>query len=516
MNVENYKAVILDLDGVITQTANLHARAWKEMFDDFLRSRFSAGKKFQPFDLQEDYARYVDGKPRYDGVQSFLSSRGIELPYGNTDDDPKKDTVCGLGSRKNDLFHQLIKSQGVDVYKSSDLQLKEWKKKAIPMAVVSSSRNCRLILKESGLEDFFQVVVDGTDLERLDIPGKPEPDIFLEAAKELGVSPKEAIVVEDAIAGVQAGRRGNFGLVVGIDRQGSARDLKEEGADIVLSELNQIGEISQNPSMLGPNPALECLDQIKTKMFPPPPVLFLDYDGTLTPIVKHPSEATLSEEIRDVLKSLSKNFYVTVVSGRDRMDVEKLVGLTDINYAGSHGFDIRLADGTTHQLEEAKATLDDLSSAEDLLQEKFKDIEGVLVERKKYAIAIHYRNAKESAIGRIEDIVDQAATTYPSLRKRGGKKIFELQPDLEWNKGQAILWILEKLRINSQNALPIYLGDDLTDEDAFEVLADRGLSFLIGIPTFASKADYFLKDQNEVKTFFENLHEWKQESENPS
>jgi trehalose 6-phosphate phosphatase len=238
-----YDAAILDMDGVITKSARAHMASWKRMFDDYLRERAKGGGKkseeFSPF-TEKDYYRYVDGKPRYEGAQSFLMSREISLAYGSPDDRPGKETVCGLGNRKNQYFLEYLKVNGVESYQSTKDFIKELKAKNKRIAVISSSRNAKAVLKAASVSDLFHVVVDGVDAARHQLKGKPAPDIFLEAAKRLKVSPNKAIVIEDAISGVEAGRAGGFGLVIGINRSGQNTELKDHGADIVVADLSAL------------------------------------------------------------------------------------------------------------------------------------------------------------------------------------------------------------------------------------------------------------------------------------
>jgi len=238
---EAIRGLLFDLDGVITQTAKVHGAAWKEMFDDYLRGRAErTGEEFVPFDARHDYDAYVDGKPRYDGVRSFLASRGIELPDGTPGDPPDAETVAGLGNRKNELVLDLIRRQGVDVYDGSVRYVEEARRRAIPMAVVSSSANAREVLSSVGLLDRFDDVVDGVVATRERLKGKPAPDTFVHGARRLGLEPAEAAVFEDAQAGVEAGRAGNFGFVVGVDRVGQAEELRARGADIVVEDLSEL------------------------------------------------------------------------------------------------------------------------------------------------------------------------------------------------------------------------------------------------------------------------------------
>jgi beta-phosphoglucomutase family hydrolase len=243
VTIDGFDAVLFDLDGVLTSTARVHSACWKKMFDEFLQG-YSAekGEPFEPFDINADYRLYVDGKPRYDGVQSFLGSRGIELPQGSPDDAPEEWTVCGLGNHKDELFNEMVRSEGVEPYKGSIDWVHSLRSHGIQTAVVSSSKNCRVILQAAGIEDLFDTRVDGEVAARLSIPGKPAPDTFLEAAKQLAVKPGRAVVVEDAIPGVQAGHAGGFGLVIGVDRHDDADALLDNGADIVVKDLSEMLE----------------------------------------------------------------------------------------------------------------------------------------------------------------------------------------------------------------------------------------------------------------------------------
>ena len=239
------EACLFDLDGVLTQTAKVHAAAWKTTFDEYLRKRAQErGEEFREFDAVEDYDEYVDGKPRYEGVRSFLASRDIDLPQGSPSDPPDKDTIDGLGNRKNELVLELIHRDGVQPYEGSVRFVEAVRDAGLRRAVVSSSTNCRDVLVSAGILDLFEEIVDGVIAEREHLAGKPAPDTFLAAAHKLGVAPAHAAVFEDALAGVEAGRAGSFGLVVGVDRVGQADALKQHGADIVVKDLAELLEQS--------------------------------------------------------------------------------------------------------------------------------------------------------------------------------------------------------------------------------------------------------------------------------
>jgi beta-phosphoglucomutase family hydrolase len=237
------RACLFDLDGVLTQTAKVHAAAWKEMFDAYLRERAArTGEAFEPFDPQHDYEKYVDGMPRSDGVRSFLASRGIVLPEGDPDDPPAADTVKGLGDRKNTIVLSMIRERGVEAFEGSVRYVHAVRQAGLRTAVVSSSANCRDVLVAAGIEDLFDERVDGIVAEREHLKGKPAPDTFLFAARALDVNREQAAVFEDALAGVAAGRAGGFGFVVGVDRVGQAEALREHGADIVVGDLAELAE----------------------------------------------------------------------------------------------------------------------------------------------------------------------------------------------------------------------------------------------------------------------------------
>jgi len=251
ISINKYLAAIFDMDGVITQSARVHAAAWKRMFDEYLKQRGDReGKEHKPFDDEKDYYRYVDGKPRYEGAESFLESRGISIPYGSPQDAVDRETICGLGNKKNQYFLEHLKENGVKSYPSTRVFVQKMKARKKRVAVISSSRNAQAVLEASGDLDLFHVVVDGMEASKRRLKGKPEPDIFLEAARRLEVSPENCIIIEDALSGVEAGRAGGFALVIGIDRSGQNNELKSRGADIVVNDLSEI-RIKNNEAETG-------------------------------------------------------------------------------------------------------------------------------------------------------------------------------------------------------------------------------------------------------------------------
>lgn len=240
-----FKAVVFDMDGVITKTAKTHALAWKKMFDGYLFFRAKQfDEPFAEFILPDDYLKYVDGKPRYKGVESFLESRNIVIPLGSPLDTPGFETICSLGNRKNEAFNEVIASEGVEVFQSTVDLMDNLISNGIKLGVASSSKNCKQVLDVVNLTSKFSARVDGISLAELGLQGKPEPDIFLKTCEYLEVNPRLAIIVEDAVSGVQAGKKGNFGLVIGLARENNSEELLENGADAVFEDLSDLKSLA--------------------------------------------------------------------------------------------------------------------------------------------------------------------------------------------------------------------------------------------------------------------------------
>ncbi|MGE5279754.1 MAG: trehalose-phosphatase [Deltaproteobacteria bacterium] len=534
MSKTQLKSVIFDLDGVITDTARLHARAWKATFDEYLRLREKRDKEpFREFTHEGDYLPYVDGKPRYKGVQSFLESRDIHIAYGDPADPVDKETVCGLGNKKNDLFNGFLEKDGADVFETSVALIRALKEAGVGIGVASSSKNCKPILESVKLLDLFGARVDGVVSVERKLKGKPEGDIFVAAAADLGTEPAESAVVEDAVSGVQAGRNGGFGLVLGVARARNADALLENGADAVVRDLGDITpawmaawfertpmplfeawSAGKRPSVVpgskahasGPivNPCHTRLPQeafFGRKRL----VLFLDYDGTLTPIVARPDLAVLAPQMRASVERLAKVHTVAVVSGRMREDVEHLVGVKDIFYAGSHGLDIK-GPGFARIEPRAEEAIGLVGRVIETLSEELKGIEGVLIEKKKISVAVHYRLLKdEKKLPAIASRVREIVRQHPRLRLMNGKKVFEILPNIPWDKGQAVRWIVEALGISWSEASVVYIGDDVTDENAFRALRTRGAGILVAARPQASCAHFQVAAPEDVRRLFEKI-----------
>jgi len=528
-----FDTVVFDLDGVITKTALVHQEAWKKAFDEYLKVVSEReNKAFVEF-TYKDYLDYVDGKPRYDGVKSFLESRNINIEWGTPSDGPDKETVCGIGNKKNGLFVELLKSKGAQVYFSTIEIIRKLKEEGIKIGVASSSKNCKYILESAGIEGLFGTRVDGVVSSELKLRGKPEGDIFVLAAHNLNSLPSESIVVEDAASGVEAGRNGGFGLVLGVARRDNSLDLLRHYADIVVDDLSSIDISTLNDWFLKEPPyifevwndnkklhdwanyfkkneniyineryllnAKEIFSSGKKN------ILFLDYDGTLTPIVERPDLAVLSSDMKNTLKRLSSRYTVAIVSGRLREDVQKLVGIDGIFYAGSHGFDIK---GPSFALiqKDAEFVIPLISNIAEHVRNELGKIEGVIIENKEFSLAVHYRLLKDDKyLNDIRNYLNNIIDNNHSLRLMSGKKVFEIMPRIDWNKGKAICWIMQALGFGFDDVNVIYIGDDTTDEDAFRIIRTRGVSILVSGKPKRSAADFRVSSPYEVKKIFDYL-----------
>jgi alpha,alpha-trehalase len=503
-----FDAFIFDLDGVVTETATLHASAWKTVFDDFLTLQGrQTGQPQALFDIESDYPQHVDGKPRYEGAASFLSARGFKLPFGQPSDSPGQKTICGLGNRKNEVYRQLLEAHGVKVYEGAVQFIRRLREARIKVALVTSSRNGRAVLKAAELTELFDYILDGEDAARLELEGKPAPDIFLEAARQVRVAPERAVVVEDAQSGVEAGRRGNFGCVIGVGTDRHGARLRSHGADFVVADLGGL-TVDDHPGDLPQQVAASALDhiaEIEQRIGGCVPVVFLDFDGTLTPIVRRPEEAHLDEAMRAAVAQLAQYCRVAVISGRDLPDVRERVGLPQLHYAGSHGFDISGPQGKS-LLGKGEEFLPRIEQVEALLKRRLAGIQGAHLERKKYSLAVHYREVPAERAGEVAAIVEQVHAQNSDLRRKQGKKIFELQPDIDWHKGRAVRWLLTEAMHPGRQALPIYIGDDVTDEDAFAEVRSDGIGILVeDNPGRESLAHYRLSDTEAVRLFLEKF-----------
>ncbi len=470
-----HDAVIFDLDGVITDTASIHAAAWTELFDEYLsRRRQQDGEDHSAFTL-DDYQRFVDGKPRTDGVRDFLASRGITLSW---DGDENSETVCGLGMRKDRLFLERIDLGGVPVFESTIALVKQLYSVGLTAAVFSSSRNCEQVLNAAGIGDLFAVRVDGVVAESLGLSGKPDPAVLIEATRRLGATPARTVVIEDAVSGVSAGHHGGFALVIGVDRTGHADELRCHGADVVVADLDEVGVRADDLRMSEIPDALTSGHDLAGILHTQRPAIFLDFDGTLSNIVNDPEGATLVAGAAAALTRLARDCPVAVISGRDLPDVQARVGLTGIWYAGSHGFELIGPAGQDHQNDAALAAIPDLDRAAAGLRECLRDVPGVFLEHKRFGVAVHYRNVAADRVQEVVAAVREAAGHDGRLCVTSGRMVTELRPNVGWDKGRALRWVLDHIP-GGAALLPIYVGDDMTDEDAFDALPDGGVGVVV-------------------------------------
>jgi alpha,alpha-trehalase len=502
-----HDAVIFDLDGVVTDTASVHAAAWPMVFDEFLAQRPAReGEDRSPF-TDDDYRRFVDGKQCDAGVADFLASRGVSLANGSPSD-IKDHTVSGLENREQELFLALL-TAGVPRFESTVALVRKLHGVDVATAVYSSSRDCEQVLKAAGVDDLSAVHVDGVVADDHALPGKPDPAILVEAARRLGVRPERSAVVEGADAGVTAGRNGGFALVIGVDRTGSGDELLKCGADVVVADLADVAvrtgdkRISELPN------ALESYGQLVGVMDSRQPMVFLDYDGTLSPIVSDPGAAILVDGAAKALEELASHCPVAILSGRDLADVRSRVNTPGIWYAGSHGFELTEPDGTYHRNEAAAATVGVLERAAAELGESLAEIPGVRVEHKRFAVAVHYR---EVALQHVSEI---ASATHKlghrnGLRVTNGRKVVELRPDIDWDKGTTLAWI--RTRIDPAGSmLPIYIGDDLTDEDGFDAVQFDGIGIVVRHSEDGDRpsgAHFCLESPDQVRDFVQRGSNW--------
>lgn len=488
-----HDAVLFDLDGVVTDTAAIHQTSWSELFDQY---------QFTP----HDYRHFIDGKPRYDGVRDFLASRGVSLPWGATTDAPSEATICGLGNRKQELFAARI-AEGVPVFASTVALVKLLREAGVRVAIFSASRNCAAVLQAAGLAGLFEERVDGVVAAELGLAGKPDPAMLLEAARRLGVRPGRTAVIEDSEAGVSAARAGGFGLVIGVDRIGeSARPLRKCGADVVVRDLAEVQVRAIGRRMSSLPDALASFGQLAGVISARRPAIFFDFDGTLSEIVDEPGAATLVPGADAALRELAALYPVAILSGRGLDDIRERVGIPGIWYAGSHGFEIVGPDGAYHHNDTAAEAVPVLERAAAELSATLAAIPGVVVEHKRYAVAVHYRNAAPEAAPAVTAAVHSAGNGS-GLKVTAGRKVVELRPNIEWNKGKTLEWIADQFA-GEAPLLPIFIGDDLTDEDGFDAVLHDGVGIVVRHTEDGDRATgarFSLDSPNQVREFIEHL-----------
>ncbi|GGI92185.1 hypothetical protein GCM10011581_31640 [Saccharopolyspora subtropica] len=475
-----HHAVLFDLDGVLTDTASVHAAAWQRLFDRYLADRPPSPLEDHRAFTAADYRQHVDGKPRVDGVLDFLRSRGIRLPRGASSDPAGRETGHGLGRLKDRYFHDALETGGVAVFDDAVALVESLRRHDIHTAVISGSRNCALVLDRAGIADLFDVRVDGVLAEELHLPGKPDPAVFLEAARRLDTPPSRCVVVEDAQSGVHAARSGGFALVLGVARAGPPSRLLDAGADTVVATLADVAVAKSDELLLSEVPdALTHWADIADRLRGRRPVLLLDFEGTLAPIRQDPSRVTLPLRTRVVLQLLARHCPVVISSGRDLRDLRRRVRVARAWYAGSHGFELLAPGGEPIAHHAAETALPDLGEAERLLAIEVGSVPGVLVDRTRFALAVHYRNARPAEVDQVISVVRRIGDERLTLRVAYGRRVVELLPNTYWNKGRALRWLMDEAGLTHSAVTPVFAGDDRTDEDAFHEIHDDGIGIVV-------------------------------------
>lgn len=485
----HWDAAILDVDGVLTHTAAQHERAWKEMFDAELARRGD----LQPF-THEEYLLHVDGRPRLDGARAIFEARGVPIP---------DDELRAAAEAKNAIFQRFVASEGVQTFRDSVQTVREWKRRGLGIAFVSASRNARKILEAAGLAELADVCIDGETAAAEGLHGKLE--MFREAARRLDAEPARAVVVEDAVSGVEAASEGGFGMVIGLARTGDDELLASHGATRVVPRLDALVDVVAEPDTRPATDLSWALDEQEVACLARRnPIVFLDFDGTLAPIVDQPDAAALPEEAREAVRALAARCPVVVMSGRDRPDVTCRVGVGGLWYVGSHGFDVAGPDGAVWELPAAGSVLPALHAAAARAEAELGGVPGLVFERKRFALAVHYRNATDAAATRAVSKVVEIAEATPGLRTHVDLKVIELRPDLEWDKGYAVMHVMALL---FSGGAPVYVGDGRTDEDAFRAVGQvpGGVAVRVGASPRPTSAHLRLHDPEEVTRFLQAL-----------
>lgn len=476
-----HDAVVFDLDSMLTEAASVHRVAWEALFDDYLARHSTSGGRDHSVFTDGDYQQLLDAETRFDGVAGVLAARGISLPLGLASDRGDQ-TVGGLIHRHRQLCLELL-GRDVPLFTSMVSLAQRVRSSEVTTAAHSSSPGAGELLEATGVDGLFDVFIDGTADEGRSIAGNPglvvllEATHLLEATSRLGVHPHRAVLIGDTEDGITAGRDGGFGLVIGVDGTEHVDRLFERGADVVVSDLADIGvrtgdkRISQIPN------ALESYGQLAGIAMARDSVVILNYDGALSQFVSDPAAAALVDGAADALEHVAAMSPVVVISGRDLADIRDRVGIPTVWYAGSHGFELAGPDGSHHENEQAAATVPVLAEAAAELRDTLAQIPGVRVEHKRFAVAVHYREVASEHIGEI------VATTHRlgqrrDLRVVSGSMLIELRPDVDWDTGTTLAWIRSHLE-GSKSLVPIYIGGDLTDEDAFDAVQFSGVGIVV-------------------------------------
>lgn len=418
-----HDAVIVGLDNVVDKATRVHAAAWTKFLDDYLTRRPQrTGEDHCPL-THDDYRRFLAGKP--DGVADFLAARGIRLPPGSPTD-LTDDTVYGLQNLERQTFLQLLNT-GVPEGKSIASFARRLQVAGVRVAAHTSHRNYGHTLDATGLAEVFAVFVDGAVTAELGLPAEPNPAGLIETAKRLGANPGRCVVIDSCQTGLRAGRNGGFALVIAVDAHGDAENLLSSGADAVVADLAAVTVGSGDAAISTIPDALQVYSQLKRLLTGRRPAVFLDFDGTLSDIVERPEAATLVDGAAEALRALAAQCPVAVISGRDLADVRNRVKVDGLWLAGSHGFELVAPDGSHHQNAAATAAIDGLAEAAAQLADALREIAGAVVEHKRFAVAVHYRNVADDSVDNLIAAVRRLGHAA-GLRVTTGRKVVELRP----------------------------------------------------------------------------------------
>ncbi|QIZ37517.1 trehalose-phosphatase [Saccharopolyspora sp. ASAGF58] len=352
--------------------------------------------------------------------------------------------------------------------------------RGVRTAVISASRNCTQVLEQAGAGQLFDVRVDGVLADELGLPGKPDPAVFLEAARRLDTPPWASVVVEDAQGGLEAARTGGFGLIIGVARTGPPSRLLEAGADVVVPALTDVSVAASSERRLSEVPdGLGRWGEIADRLRGHRPVVLLDFDGTLAPIRSDPTKVTMPVKTREVLQRLVQRCPVAILSGRDLQDVRSRIRIDGLWCAGSHGFELAGPGDVSIALPAGESALPDLEEAERRLSDELELVAGARVDRKHFALAVHYRNVAPDAVDQVISTVDSVGGAFPALRTAHGRRVVELLPDIDWNKGRALRWLLDRMGLSGPDVVPVFAGDNYTDEDALREVHDDGIGIVV-------------------------------------
>ncbi|MGF1457070.1 MAG: trehalose-phosphatase [Alphaproteobacteria bacterium] len=482
-------ALLLRLDGVLASLGSLHAVAWKRLCDE-IQADAAAGHPFTPFDTLAEFQSRFAGRPAARALSAYLDEKGIAVPVGADGDPDTAMTLHGLLARRLRYVLEAVDTEGVEIFPGSVELVAFTRERGFRIAVVGDGASEETVLTQTGLFE----LVDGPTVSETE-PGAG----FLHAAQRLELPAARCAVVDVLPTGIARARADGFGLVIGLDRNGDPTAHQGALADLVVTDLSELMPGG------GPPRALACLNAITTGLSRRKVALFLDYDGTLAPIVDRPEDAVLPAETRAALESLSQVAMLAFVSGRMKDEVRAFVGLENVFYAGSHGFAIEGPDGLDFVQEDGRAIMPVIREAALGLTRDLADLPGTRVEDKHFAVAIHYRLVASERVPEVEAAVDRAVARFPALRKSGGKMVFELRPRVDWHKGKALDYLLTVLGLTDDTVLPIYIGDDVTDEDAFEALQGRGIGICVKDQPAPTAAAFRVRDPAEVCQFLRRL-----------